>query len=67
MSKRVYHKTPLTFQEQVDLLQSRGLTIENEKEALAYLQEISYYRLSAYFSDKNGNLKNWEKEPLWRS
>lgn len=31
------------------LLESRGLTISDRNKALAYLQEISYYRLSAYF------------------
>lgn len=49
MSKRVYHKIPLSFQEQLDLLKTRGLTIHEENIAIAYLQEISYYRLSAYF------------------
>lgn len=33
----------------MSLLESRGLTISDKSEALAYLQEISYYRLSAYF------------------
>lgn len=48
MSK-VYSKIPLNFQEQITLLKSRGLVIDNEAKALSYLQEISYYRLSAYF------------------
>jgi abortive infection bacteriophage resistance protein len=49
MGKRIYNKAPLSFQGQLDLLRSRGLTVLDEKKALAYLQEISYYRLSAYF------------------
>jgi abortive infection bacteriophage resistance protein len=49
MSKKVYNKTPLSFQEQLTLLENRGLTINDKTKALAYLQEISYYRLSAYF------------------
>jgi abortive infection bacteriophage resistance protein len=49
MSKNVYSKSPLSFQEQIDLLISRGLKIDSEPETLSYLQEISYYRLSAYF------------------
>jgi len=49
MSKKVYNKTPLSFQNQLALLESRGLIITDEPKALAYLQEISYYRLSAYF------------------
>lgn len=48
MSK-IYNKTPLSFQEQISLLKSRGLEIDNEPKAISYLQEISYYRLSAYF------------------
>jgi abortive infection bacteriophage resistance protein len=31
------------------LLKNRGLVFEDEPKALTYLQEISYYRLSAYF------------------
>ena len=49
MSKIVYRKPPLSFPDQLLLLKSRGLSIENEPKALSYLQEISYYRLSAYF------------------
>lgn len=45
----VYNKIPLSFQDQITLLKSRGLEIDNEPKALSYLQEISYYRLSAYF------------------
>jgi abortive infection bacteriophage resistance protein len=49
MSKHIYDKTPLTFEEQIKLLESRGLTFTNERHAIDFLQEISYYRLSAYF------------------
>jgi abortive infection bacteriophage resistance protein len=49
MSKIVYNKTPLPFTDQLALLQSRGLTISDHARAISYLQEISYYRLSAYF------------------
>lgn len=49
MSKRVYHKTPLSFEEQLQLLKTRGLTVEDDNKAISYLKEISYYRLSAYF------------------
>jgi abortive infection bacteriophage resistance protein len=49
MSKKTYSKAPLSFSEQIALLQSRGLTIDDESKAESYLQEISYYRLSAYF------------------
>lgn len=49
MSKRTYNKSPLSFEDQVELLKSRGLLIADESKAISYLQEISYYRLSAYF------------------
>lgn len=42
-------KIPLTFEQQLELLKSRGLTITDRNKALEYLKEISYYRLSAYF------------------
>ena len=47
--KRFYTKTPLTFSEQVELLQSRGLIVPNPAYAEAKLSHINYYRLSAYF------------------
>src|SRR5690606_39007037 len=49
MSKRIYDKAPLSFEDQLTLLKNRGLIIEDKPKALCYLKEISYYRLSAYF------------------
>lgn len=49
MSKQVYHKAPLSFDAQISLLESRELIIDDKPKAISYLQEISYYRLSAYF------------------
>ncbi|MEO9659747.1 Abi family protein [Maribacter dokdonensis] len=49
MSKKPYTKTPLTFADQLALLKNRQLTITDDKKALSYLSEISYYRLSAYY------------------
>ena len=43
-----YTKRPLTIQEQLQKLQSRGLNFDNEELAKAYLTNISYYRLRAY-------------------
>ena len=45
-----YRKPPLTFQEQYKILQNRGLIITDESAAIDILQNINYYRLSAYFS-----------------
>ena len=41
-------KNPTTFEEQMQLMKSRGLIIENEDNCLEYLRYINYYRLSAY-------------------
>ncbi len=44
-----YLKKALTFAEQLDLLASRGLIIEDRAAAAHTLARISYYRLSAYW------------------
>lgn len=49
MSEKNYHKTPTTYKQQILLLKSRGLIIPDEERASRYLQQISYFRLSAYF------------------
>ena len=41
-------KKPTTFKEQVQILMSRNLIIDDEEEAIFILQKVSYYRLSAY-------------------
>lgn len=38
-----------SYQEQVDILESRGLMIDNREKALDYLNRIGYYRLSGYW------------------
>ncbi|MCX6011900.1 MAG: Abi family protein [Chloroflexi bacterium] len=43
-----YTKTPLTYTEQVALLQSRGLTITDTIEAAKFFKQVNYYRFSAY-------------------
>ncbi len=44
-----YQKPALTFDAQLDLLQSRGLVVNDREHALSQLSTISYYRLSAYW------------------
>ena len=44
-----YQKLPLAYDEQLDLLISRGLHVQDKDSALINLQNIIYYRLSAYF------------------
>jgi abortive infection bacteriophage resistance protein len=44
-----YSKLPKTFDEQLEILQNKGLIIRNKDFALKKLSSINYYRLSAYF------------------
>lgn len=41
-------KKPTTFKEQVELLKSKNLIIENKEKAICILQKVNYYRLSTY-------------------
>lgn len=43
-----YTKPPLTYQQHVELLKSRGLQFADEARAKRHLANISYYRMSAY-------------------
>ncbi len=52
-----YDKPALTFDEQLALLQQRGLHVPDTARARHWLQRVSYYRLSAYFLPfKHGEL-----------
>src|ERR1700722_9774263 len=44
-----YSKPALTYEEQYDLIVSRGLVVEDRLRLIRWLKHISYYRLSAYF------------------
>lgn len=44
----LYQKPALTFEKQIELLESRGLRFTDKSRAANYLSNISYYRLSAY-------------------
>ena len=45
---RTYSKPALTIEQQIALLESRGLSIPDHERAVRHLSNISYYRLSAY-------------------
>jgi len=49
MNKSFFDKPALTYDDQIQLLKSRGLSIQDENKALHILQVISYYRLSGYW------------------
>lgn len=46
---RDYLKPALTFEQQLELLERRGMTVTDRSRALRALQHVSYYRLSAYW------------------
>ena len=46
--KENYAKPALTLEQQINLLEERGLTIGNRVEAESFLAFVSYYRFSAY-------------------
>ena len=48
MNKIPYTKPPLTVQEHIELLKTRGLQISSEEGATRSLQNISYFHLSGY-------------------
>jgi abortive infection bacteriophage resistance protein len=41
-------KPPLTFEEQLDLLISRGVMVYDREAAIKILRSVNYYRLTAY-------------------
>ncbi len=45
----LYNKPALSFQQQLDGLIQRGLSVQDPESALSALSSISYYRLSAYW------------------
>lgn len=47
-TRKAFDKTYNTPIELVNLLRSRGLIIRNAKDAVWHIQNIGYYRLSAY-------------------
>ncbi len=44
-----FTKPPLTYQEQIELLISRGMRIDNHGRARRFLTHLNYYRLAAYW------------------
>lgn len=57
-----YNKPPLTIDDQIKLLQGRGLIIDDIEKAKRYLRNISYYHLSAYFKFYQDNDDNFEEK-----
>lgn len=49
MNKIPFDKQPLTYQQQLNQLENRGLFINDKQKVIHLLETISYYRLSGYF------------------
>lgn len=47
--KQPFLKAATTYAEQVELLRTRGMTIDDPAEAQFFLQQLNYYRLGAYW------------------
>lgn len=63
MTKRSFIKPATTYEEQVILLQKRGMIINDVKNACLHLQHINYYRLGAYWLpfEQNKAAHNFKK------
>ena len=65
-----YDKRPLSIQTQIERLKGRGLIIDDEKLAVDYLSNISYYRLRAYtypFQDNTNADKHFNSSKVNRA
>ena len=73
----IYDKQPIDIDEQLALLQNRGLIIEDVVKAKQQLRNISYFRIASYLRYMENDFLNhlyksgsfpqgWENEPLWR-
>ncbi|WP_269410325.1 hypothetical protein [Lentibacillus daqui] len=47
-SDHIHIKEPKTYEEQLDILRSRNLIIDDVEDALGFLKKVNYYRFSAY-------------------
>lgn len=53
----IYDKPWISYEQQLEKLTQRGLTVTDDGKALAYLQRIGYFRLSGYwfpFRERSG-------------
>ncbi len=51
-------KPATIYAQQIELIKSRGIDIENEEQCISVLSQINYYRITAYFlpfKQENGN------------
>ncbi len=58
-----YTKEPLSVKNQIELLKSRGLIVDDEAAAEAMLYSVSYFRLVAYLRPMEANKETHEFKP----
>jgi abortive infection bacteriophage resistance protein len=58
-----FNKRAFSHTEHIDLLKSRGLIIEDDKLALHYLENVSYYRLAGYWWPMQSDKENHTFKP----
>jgi len=54
----MFVKQPTSIPEQIDILKSRGLIIDNEELTILYLSNVSYYRLGEYWFSMQSDKEN---------
>ena len=58
-----YTKHAMDFSWQLNILKQRGLTIENEEEALNFLHSVSYFRFANYLQPMELDVKSHQFAP----
>ena len=59
----IYSKNPLDYEEQINMLKTRGLIIADEQKAINSLKVISYFRLANYLRPMEYNKVNHLYKP----
>lgn len=62
-------KEPKSFEDQVQILKSRNMKIENEEKAIEILKMTNYYRITAYalqFKTRNGYIEGATFETMYK-
>ena len=58
-----FTKPSKNFQEQLDILESRGMVIADHESAIHYLKHLNYYRLRGYWLPLEADLKSHQFKP----
>ena len=59
----IYSKTPLDYEQLIQMLKERGLIIADEQKAIDHLRVISYFRLANYFRPMERDKENHLYKP----